>query len=99
MLKREKTVWKATPYWASGVEELKLSSPTASNAITTLLVTLSKIAPSGRHAVGASVLSTLTTSAPLLTIPVQPIAALSILGILTLAVTVQQPQLGYSVTS
>jgi len=62
-------------------------------------VTGLRSAPFGRHAAGASVLSTLTMSAPPPTIPVQLIVALSTLGTLTLAATVQQPQPDYFITS
>ena len=87
------------PYLGSGVREITSSSHIALGAIRMHLVTGSRSALYGRHVVGASVLSTLTTSAPPPTIPVQPIAASFILGILTLAVTAQQPQLDYFVTS
>jgi len=58
-----------------------------------------KNVPSRRLATGASVLSMLTTIAPPPTLLVQLTAALSHLGILTLAVIVWRPQPDYSVTS
>jgi len=65
----------------------------------TLLVTSLKIAPFGRPAAGVLAPSMLTMLAPLPTIPAVLIAALSTLGILTLAAIVRQPQLDYFVTS
>ena len=92
-------MWKTAEYLGSDVEEITSSSHTALGAIRTRLVMESRSVPCGRLAIGALVLNMPTTTAPLLTTPVQLTAASSTLGTLTSAVIARQPQPGYFVTS
>ena len=71
------------------------SSPTASGAALTSPGMQLKSAPYGRLAGGASVLSTLTMSAPPPTTPAAPVAASSISGTPTSGAIAPPPRLDY----
>ena len=99
MSKKEKTIWKNALYLASGVGKTKSPSHTASGAIRMYPVTGLRSAPFGRHAAGASVLSTLTTSVPPPITPAQLTAASFTLGTPILVAIVRQPRLDIFATN